>query len=121
MSASPSIFLSHSCVSTLRPGAPSGSGKTVLFELAIIQMLLKRVDRNTGAFEHRPGEHKAIYMAPLKALVQEKKEEWISRFGPLGIVCKELTGDADVASWSCLLYTSPSPRDKRQSRMPSSA
>ena len=23
--------------------------------------------------------------------------------------------------WTCLLYTSPSPRDKRQSRMPSSA
>ena len=23
--------------------------------------------------------------------------------------------------WPCLLYTSPSPRDKRQSRMPSSA
>ena len=28
-----------------------------------------------------------------------------------------VTGDIDV----CLLYTSPSPRDKRQSRMPSSA
>ena len=26
-----------------------------------------------------------------------------------------------VASYACLLYTSPSPRDKRQSRMPSSA
>ena len=26
-----------------------------------------------------------------------------------------------LASMSCLLYTSPSPRDKRQSRMPSSA
>ena len=26
-----------------------------------------------------------------------------------------------VPSESCLLYTSPSPRDKRQSRMPSSA
>ena len=26
-----------------------------------------------------------------------------------------------VLSFSCLLYTSPSPRDKRQSRMPSSA
>ena len=25
------------------------------------------------------------------------------------------------ATWACLLYTSPSPRDKRQSRMPSSA
>ena len=24
-------------------------------------------------------------------------------------------------TWCCLLYTSPSPRDKRQSRMPSSA
>ena len=29
-------------------------------------------------------------------------------------------GDEDTA-WPCLLYTSPSPRDKRQSRMPSSA
>ena len=27
----------------------------------------------------------------------------------------------DTLSYSCLLYTSPSPRDKRQSRMPSSA
>ena len=26
-----------------------------------------------------------------------------------------------VRFWTCLLYTSPSPRDKRQSRMPSSA
>ena len=33
-------------------------------------------------------------------------------------------GDVVVSSdgpWTCLLYTSPSPRDKRQSRMPSSA
>ena len=28
---------------------------------------------------------------------------------------------ADEGSTTCLLYTSPSPRDKRQSRMPSSA
>ena len=27
----------------------------------------------------------------------------------------------DVSNYTCLLYTSPSPRDKRQSRMPSSA
>ena len=31
-----------------------------------------------------------------------------------------LSGKA-VKYWICLLYTSPSPRDKRQSRMPSSA
>ena len=30
-------------------------------------------------------------------------------------------GDADLEDGGCLLYTSPSPRDKRQSRMPSSA
>ena len=31
-------------------------------------------------------------------------------------------GSHDVQlNWNCLLYTSPSPRDKRQSRMPSSA
>ena len=29
--------------------------------------------------------------------------------------------NASALSWLCLLYTSPSPRDKRQSRMPSSA
>ena len=31
--------------------------------------------------------------------------------------------NADVKSWSsdCLLYTSPSPRDRQKSRMPSSA
>ena len=29
--------------------------------------------------------------------------------------------DADSLDTVCLLYTSPSPRDKRQSRMPSSA
>ena len=33
-----------------------------------------------------------------------------------------LLADRDVlAARACLLYTSPSPRDKRQSRMPSSA
>ena len=30
-------------------------------------------------------------------------------------------GDPDAGNMPCLLYTSPSPRDKRQSRMPSSA
>ena len=32
-----------------------------------------------------------------------------------------ITGDLDGFGNGCLLYTSPSPRDKRQSRMPSSA
>ena len=32
-----------------------------------------------------------------------------------------LNGPALIMFWSCLLYTSPSPRDKHRSRMPSSA
>ena len=31
------------------------------------------------------------------------------------------TKNCNELIWDCLLYTSPSPRDKRQSRMPSSA
>ena len=37
--------------------------------------------------------------------------------GPFGAV---IVKDGEIVS-TCLLYTSPSPRDKRQSRMPSSA
>ena len=34
---------------------------------------------------------------------------------------REITSSNNNSNSSCLLYTSPSPRDKRQSRMPSSA
>ena len=46
----------------------------------------------------------------------------VMRFA-LGPGLQEILLDADSPSWplTCLLYTSPSPRDKRQSRMPSSA
>ena len=38
------------------------------------------------------------------------------------IVSIDLEGKSSMADYMiCLLYTSPSPRDKRQSRMPSSA
>ena len=34
---------------------------------------------------------------------------------------KDIAKGKDVAYWDCLLYTSPSPRDRTRSRMPSSA
>ena len=37
-----------------------------------------------------------------------------------GITCAIQSDDPDD-DWSCLLYTSPSPRDRTRSRMPSSA
>ena len=41
--------------------------------------------------------------------------------GPLLEQCFSKLSDHYAALCCCLLYTSPSPRDKRQSRMPSSA
>ena len=45
----------------------------------------------------------------------------VMKAGTLDAVTKELIYVAVSMTNSCLLYTSPSPRDKRQSRMPSSA
>jgi len=38
------------------------------------------------------GTLKAVYLAPAKALVQEKVREWQGRFGTLGLTIKEVTG-----------------------------
>ena len=42
-----------------------------------------------------------------------------AEFSKDAIVSEEVTGEA--FGWRCLLYTSPSPRDRQKSRMPSSA
>ena len=51
--------------------------------------------------------------------VEEKKSFVESRPGKRPY--QMLKRDVQVVLYRCLLYTSPSPRDKRQSRMPSSA
>ncbi|EPQ57931.1 P-loop containing nucleoside triphosphate hydrolase protein [Gloeophyllum trabeum ATCC 11539] len=65
--------------------APTGSGKTVLFELAIIRLLM---ESGTGA-----RATKCVYMAPTKALCSERFREWTTKFEVLGVKCCELTGD----------------------------
>ncbi|KAJ7970807.1 DExH-box ATP-dependent RNA helicase [Quillaja saponaria] len=72
--------------------APTGSGKTVLFELCILR-LLSRFFSEDGRFVHTKGTLKTIYIAPSKALVQEKLRDWNQKFGSLGTNCLELTGD----------------------------
>lgn len=37
-----------------------------------------------------------LSVAPMKALCAEKCEDWTERFGPLGLKCKELTGDTEL-------------------------
>ncbi|RUS21409.1 Sec63 Brl domain-containing protein [Endogone sp. FLAS-F59071] len=67
--------------------APTGSGKTVVMELAMIRSLMQN---DQGA--------KIIYMAPTKALCSERSRDWEHKFRHLGISCKELTGDTDFAN-----------------------
>ncbi|MEE6475928.1 hypothetical protein FKM82_010900 [Ascaphus truei] len=63
-------------------GAPTGSGKTVAAELAIFRV-----------FNKYPTS-KAVYIAPLKALVRERMEDWKIRIEEkLGKKVVELTGD----------------------------
>ncbi|XP_061796981.2 probable ATP-dependent DNA helicase HFM1 isoform X1 [Nerophis lumbriciformis] len=68
--------------------APTGSGKTVLFELAIIHLLMETSEPWRDV--------KAVYMAPIKALCSQCFESWTKKFGPLGLNCKELTGDTEI-------------------------
>ncbi|XP_030062595.1 putative ATP-dependent DNA helicase HFM1 [Microcaecilia unicolor] len=65
--------------------APTGSGKTVIFELAITRLLME---------VPMPWSNiKIVYMAPIKALCSQRFEDWKEKFGPIGLICKELTGD----------------------------
>ena len=75
--------------------APTASGKTVVLELALLNMLRSNVDSSGQYVNHSPGARKAIYLAPTRALVQEKKMEWEQRFmGSLNLQLAELTGDS---------------------------
>ncbi len=77
--------------------APTGSGKTVLFELAIVRAL-----EESGVGVGRPtASSKLVYLSPMKSLCSERMRDWSSKFGPLGVRCLELTGDSpweDVAA-----------------------
>lgn len=73
----------YNSASSVFVGSPTGSGKTVVAELAIWH-----------AFKEYPGS-KVVYVAPMKALVRERVDDWRAR------ICKntkyklvELTGDS---------------------------
>ena len=77
--------------------APTGSGKTGVLELAILRVMSQYMDPS-GAFKLSPGAFKIVYLAPIRALVQEKVTHWQRTFGDkLGLTCCEMTGDTDVS------------------------
>ncbi|KAI8467024.1 MAG: hypothetical protein J3K34DRAFT_47254 [Monoraphidium minutum] len=75
--------------------APTGSGKTGVMELAMLRLWGKRLDA-AGQLQAAQGRGKAIYLAPIRALVQERHQDWSARFSPLGLSVLELSGDSDL-------------------------
>ncbi|XP_047445151.1 probable ATP-dependent DNA helicase HFM1 [Mugil cephalus] len=93
--------------------APTGSGKTVLFELAIVRLLMETAEPWRDV--------KAVYMAPIKALCSQCFESWKKKFGPLGLICKELTGDTEIDDFfeiqdSHIILTTPEKWDSMTRR-----
>ena len=81
-------------------GCPTGSGKTVIADLAILRIL---------ALDLR---QKTIYIAPQKALSRERIIDWQARFGRiLGRSVVELTGDftpdIDALNQADIIITTP--------------
>ena len=66
-------------------------------ELAILRLMTGYIGHHSH-FVLKPGSLKVVYLAPIRALVQEKVKQWQHSFGSkLGLTCCELTGDSDVA------------------------
>ena len=95
---------------------------------SIIERVLSRTaERNTAGQVGRPKDaHKE--MQRVAAIFGTELDSAIKPFHvqlhdnkALGITIHEALQHQKMTAETCLLYTSPSPRDKRQSRMPSSA
>ncbi|QIW95898.1 hypothetical protein AMS68_001416 [Peltaster fructicola] len=74
--------------------APTGSGKTNVAMLTMLREIGKHRDPETGNLDL--DAFKIIYIAPLKALVQEQVGNFGKRLEPYGIKVAELTGDRQL-------------------------
>ncbi|GMF11538.1 unnamed protein product [[Candida] boidinii] len=69
--------------------SPTGSGKTVLFELAIIRLMILR---SQNKLKYR--DCKILYVAPTKALCSERADDWTQKFNRIsGFSVGLLTSD----------------------------
>lgn len=74
--------------------APTGSGKTNVAMLSILREIGKNRNPETG--EVMLDNFKIVYIAPLKALVQEQVGNFGKRLEPYGVKVSELTGDRQL-------------------------
>jgi ATP-dependent DNA helicase HFM1/MER3 len=92
--------------------APTGAGKTAVFEMAMARFFAMDLQaasssRMANSMHHHNNNHnnnvrisrnrKIVYVAPSKALVEERYEDWSTRLSAmrLGIEIVVVTGDGD--------------------------
>ncbi|KAL6927019.1 hypothetical protein ACO0SA_004106 [Hanseniaspora valbyensis] len=75
--------------------APTGAGKTNIAILSILQTISKYINEK-GKLK-QDSHFKCVYIAPLRALVQEQVTEFQRRLAPFDIRVVELTGDSDTS------------------------
>lgn len=73
--------------------APTGAGKTNVALLSMLETIQHFI--KNGQIEK--DKFKMIYIAPMKALVNEVVGNFSKRLEPLGLVVKELTGDSQLS------------------------
>ena len=78
--------------------APTGAGKTALFEMAMARLFAASLNGQS----QRGGVSgvKVVYIAPNKALCDERQEDWSKRIANIDrrMVCTTITGDANATS-----------------------
>uniref|UniRef100_A0A182RWH0 DNA 3'-5' helicase n=1 Tax=Anopheles funestus TaxID=62324 RepID=A0A182RWH0_ANOFN len=72
--------------SSIVVNAPTGSGKTVILELAMAKL----------ARQAKDSPFRILYLAPTRSLCAEKFQDWKVRFAALGISCIQFDGDNAV-------------------------
>ena len=81
--------------------APTGAGKTAVFEIAIARFLVRDLEANKTETSRGPqplsNHRKIVYVAPSKALCEERFADWKSRLSRLhiGIRVAMITGDGE--------------------------
>ncbi|KAL7671643.1 hypothetical protein ACOME3_006534 [Neoechinorhynchus agilis] len=86
--------------------APTGSGKTTIFEMAIVRMLMDNNDDPSGCC--------CLYLAPTKSLCHERFTDWTRRFSspPFNLLTNQITGDSNESDLvgldrSNLIFSTP--------------
>jgi hypothetical protein len=80
--------------------APTGAGKTALFEMAMARFFASDLRDQSGQQYGNAKvtkRRKIVYIAPSKALCEERYEDWTRRLSDVnvGIHCAMITGDAE--------------------------